>query len=245
MMVSRRSANPGATKPALRPDAFQATRCASSTATDQRRRSSSRAAVRPARPAPITHTSTSRSPASAGRCGASTIVAAYQVAPHGVASLGIVVPGGRSKFRRISCAALSLRDPRCRRCANVVPIPCGEIKLPGLREKDGPHAMRRLLLLRHSKSDWTRPGAPDHERTLAPRGREAAPRIGAYMVRHALNPDLVLCSTATRARETWDLVAKAFVQKPPAVFDERLYEASAGALLEVVKETKGSVHALL
>jgi phosphohistidine phosphatase len=105
--------------------------------------------------------------------------------------------------------------------------------------------MRRLLLLRHAKSDWTRPGARDHERTLASRGREAAPRIGAYMVRHGLNPDLVLCSTATRARETWDLIAKAFVQKAPAVFDERLYEASAGALLEVVKETKGSVHALL
>jgi phosphohistidine phosphatase len=105
--------------------------------------------------------------------------------------------------------------------------------------------MRRLLLLRHAKSDWTRPGARDHERTLAPRGREAAPRIGAYMVRHGLNPDLVLCSTATRAHETWDLIAKAFVQKPPVVFEERLYEASAGALLDVVKETKGGVHALL
>ena len=105
--------------------------------------------------------------------------------------------------------------------------------------------MRRLMLLRHAKSDWTRPGARDYERTLAPRGREAAPRIGAYMVRHGLAPDLVLCSTATRARETWDLVAKAFAPKPPLVFEERLYEADAGALLDVVTETRGSVHALL
>src|ERR1043166_8317193 len=105
--------------------------------------------------------------------------------------------------------------------------------------------MRRLMLLRHAKSDWSRAGARDHERTLAPRGREAAPRIGAYMVHHGLNPDLALCSTETRARETWDLVAKSFAQRPPVVFDERLYDASANALLEVVKETKSGTHALM
>jgi phosphohistidine phosphatase len=101
------------------------------------------------------------------------------------------------------------------------------------------------MLLRHAKSDWTRPGGRDHERTLAPRGREAAPRIGVYMVHHGLTPDLVLCSTATRARETWDLVAKAFAAKPPAIYEDRLYEANAGALFDVVKETKSSAHVLL
>jgi phosphohistidine phosphatase len=105
--------------------------------------------------------------------------------------------------------------------------------------------MRRLMLLRHAKSDWTRPGARDHERTLAARGREAAPRIGAYMVHHGLLPDLVVCSTAVRARETWDLVAKAFAAKPPVDYEDRIYEAGPNALLDVVKETKSSVHALL
>ena len=105
--------------------------------------------------------------------------------------------------------------------------------------------MRRLMLLRHAKSDWSRPGARDHERTLAPRGREAAPRIGAYMVHHGLLPDLVVCSTATRARETWDLVAKAFAHKPEVVYEERIYEAGPNPLFDVVKETKSSVHALL
>jgi phosphohistidine phosphatase len=101
------------------------------------------------------------------------------------------------------------------------------------------------MLLRHAKSDWTRPGGRDHERALAPRGREAAPRIGAYMVHHGLTPDLVLCSTAIRARETWDLVAKAFAAKPPAIYEDRLYEANASALFDVVKETKSSAHVLL
>ncbi|HML13671.1 MAG TPA: histidine phosphatase family protein [Xanthobacteraceae bacterium] len=105
--------------------------------------------------------------------------------------------------------------------------------------------MRRLMLLRHAKSDRTRPDAPDHARPLAPRGREAAPRLGVYMVHHGLMPDLVLCSTAARTRETWDLVEKAFANKPPVVYEERLYETGASALFDVVKETKSSVHALL
>src|SRR5262249_35236202 len=107
------------------------------------------------------------------------------------------------------------------RCATVVPTGRGKIKVASYGRGD---AMRRLMLLRHAKSDWTR-GARDHERTLAPRGREAAPRIGAYMVHHDLLPDLVVCSTATRARETWDLVAKAFAHKPEIVYEERIYEA--------------------
>ena len=72
-------AKPGSTKPVLRPDAFQATSRASITTTDQPRRASSRAVVSPARPAPITQTSTSISLASGPRSGAATIVSVYQV----------------------------------------------------------------------------------------------------------------------------------------------------------------------
>src|SRR5262249_40674061 len=130
------------------------------------------------------------------------------------------------------------------RCATVVPTGRGKIKLSGFAPR-GSAPMRRLMLLRHAKSDGTRPGARDHERTLGPRGREAAPRTGAYMVHHDLLPDLVICSTATRARETWDLVAKAFARKPEVVYEERIYEAGPNALFDVVKETKSGVHALL
>ncbi len=105
--------------------------------------------------------------------------------------------------------------------------------------------MRRLMLLRHGKSDWTKPGAHDADRTLAPRGRAAAPRIGAYMAHHGLRPDLVVCSTATRTRETWNLVAAAFDDAPPVVYEDRIYESSTDALLTVIRETKGATHALM
>ena len=105
--------------------------------------------------------------------------------------------------------------------------------------------MRRLMLLRHAKSDWTVPGARDHDRTLNARGREAAPKMGAYMARHALLPDLIVASTATRVTETLDLVLPAFEAPPKVLHDARVYGAGANALLGVIKETARTVHSLL
>ena len=95
--------------------------------------------------------------------------------------------------------------------------------------------MRRLMLLRHAKSDRSTPGMRDHDRPLNARGRETAPRIGAYMASHALVPDLVICSTATRARETWDLAATALGRSPKVRYDERIYQNDPGVLIELVR----------
>jgi phosphohistidine phosphatase len=105
--------------------------------------------------------------------------------------------------------------------------------------------MRRLMLLRHAKSDRSSPGAIDRERPLATRGKEAAPRIGAYMVHHGLLPDRVLCSPARRTQDTWALVAATFDKAPPVRFEERLYDASADTILDVVRGTADDVHSLL
>ncbi len=105
--------------------------------------------------------------------------------------------------------------------------------------------MRRLILLRHAKSDWTGVGARDQDRRLASRGRDSAPRIGAYLAHHALVPDLVLSSPAARARDTWDLVAKELPTPPPIVHDERVYETGAKTILEAIKATRPDVHLLL
>jgi phosphohistidine phosphatase len=98
--------------------------------------------------------------------------------------------------------------------------------------------MRRLLLLRHAKSSWSQPGASDHERPLNRRGQEAAPRVGAYLARHELIPDRVLCSTARRTRETWELVAAEAPAAPPPAFEERIYDASARTLLDVFRQAE-------
>jgi len=82
-------------------------------------------------------------------------------------------------------------------------------------------------------------------RPLAPRGREAARRIGAYMAHHALVPDLVVCSTAARTRQTWDLVAAELAAKIPVTFDPRIYESGADDILGTIEQTRSQVHVLL
>lgn len=105
--------------------------------------------------------------------------------------------------------------------------------------------MRRLMLLRHAKSDWAQPGVRDHDRPLNPRGRESAPKMGAYMVRHALIPDLIVASTARRVTETLDLLLPAFKTPPKIGSERRIYEADVEALMGLVKETPRTVHSLL
>jgi phosphohistidine phosphatase len=105
--------------------------------------------------------------------------------------------------------------------------------------------MRRILLLRHAKSDWSEPGASDHERPLNRRGEEAAPRIGAYLNRHGLIPDRVLCSTAKRARETWALVGEQVPDAPAASYVEPLYAATARTILTVLQHADAAAASLL
>ncbi|MFN3688990.1 SixA phosphatase family protein [Salinarimonas sp.] len=103
--------------------------------------------------------------------------------------------------------------------------------------------MRRLILLRHAKSDWPH-GLDDHERPLAARGRRDAPRMGAYLAAEMLLPDLALVSSAARTRETWALVAPAL--GPVEVREEpRIYEASSERLLGIVRETPDVVRTLM
>jgi phosphohistidine phosphatase len=100
--------------------------------------------------------------------------------------------------------------------------------------------MRRLLLLRHAKTERAEAGERDRDRKLVARGRTDAPIIGAYMVSHRLLPDLVLVSPATRAEETWALVAAAFAKMPQVVKDQRIYNASTETLVELIRETRGA-----
>jgi len=105
--------------------------------------------------------------------------------------------------------------------------------------------MRRLMLLRHSKAERSVPGGRDRDRTLAERGRNDAPRIGAYLQHHALIPDGVIASPAARTKETWELMAQAVGQGPAATFDERLYNAGPGTILDVIKETEPEIRTLM
>lgn len=104
--------------------------------------------------------------------------------------------------------------------------------------------MRRLILLRHAKSDWP-DGIADPERPLAARGRNAAPRIGAYIAQEHLLPDRILVSPARRTRETWDLVAARLPPPKVVASEPRVYDASAARLMTVLREQPKDAHSVM
>jgi phosphohistidine phosphatase len=93
---------------------------------------------------------------------------------------------------------------------------------------------RTLVLLRHAKSDWSG-GEPDLLRPLAARGRRQAPEVGRWLASHVGGLDLAVVSPATRARETWDLVAAELAPPPPVRIEERAYAADDEDLLALVR----------
>lgn len=105
--------------------------------------------------------------------------------------------------------------------------------------------MRRLMLLRHAKSDWSTSGQRDHERTLAPRGRKTAPLMGRYIAEQALIPDHAIVSTAARTRETWRLVSDMFPRTPPVDFEPRIYEAAPRDILAAIADAPAPAKSLI
>ena len=95
-------------------------------------------------------------------------------------------------------------------------------------------AERTLVLLRHAKSDWSG-GEPDVRRPLADRGRRQAPESGRWLASNLGGIDLAVLSPATRARDTWELVAAELEVLPQVRVDERVYAADDEELLEVVR----------
>src|SRR5580658_6043335 len=66
-------------------------------------------------------------------------------------------------------------------------------------------AMRRLMLLRHAKTEHEAPSGRDRDRRLDDRGRNDAAEIGGWIGRHPPFPDSVLVSPAVRAHQTWEI----------------------------------------
>jgi phosphohistidine phosphatase len=91
--------------------------------------------------------------------------------------------------------------------------------------------MKTLMLLRHAKSSWKDSDVEDHERPLSKRGKKTAPVMGRLLKKEGLLPDLILSSTAVRARETAKAVAKNASYKGPIELLSSLYLATAGKLL--------------
>lgn len=99
---------------------------------------------------------------------------------------------------------------------------------------------RTLVLLRHAKSAYPS-GVPDHERPLASRGKREARLAGDWLRAHLPTIDAVLCSTAARTRET---LRRSGIDAP-VHYDDRLYDASPGMVIEQINGVGDDIAVLL
>lgn len=105
--------------------------------------------------------------------------------------------------------------------------------------------VRQLLLLRHAHAA-NAPGLVDVERPLTEQGELDAAEVGRWLAASGISPDLVVCSTARRARRTWELATAALETTPPVSYEERIYHAEdESGLLAPVREVDDAVGCLL
>jgi len=102
--------------------------------------------------------------------------------------------------------------------------------------------MKRLIIMRHAKSDWSDLTASDHERSLNARGQRSAAAMGAWMRDNALQPDHVLCSDATRTKETFERLNLGNVS---VAFTRNLYLAEPEAMRHQLQSLSGDCGMML
>jgi phosphohistidine phosphatase len=104
---------------------------------------------------------------------------------------------------------------------------------------------RTLYLLRHAKSSWDDPALPDRERPLAARGCRACELVAEHVRRREITPALVLCSSSTRTRETFERVSAGFSRPVEALIEDGLYAATAAELLTRLRTVDGAVASVM
>ena len=105
--------------------------------------------------------------------------------------------------------------------------------------------LKRLVLLRHAKSDYPL-GVSDHDRPLAARGNREAPAAGAWLRENDVVPDFIMLSDAQRTRATCAWVISELGEKAPTPYlDSRIYGASSTRLCSIINETPETVTTLM
>ncbi len=112
------------------------------------------------------------------------------------------------------------------------------------RQKDDKF-VKRLLLMRHAKSDWDHPHLADADRPLNERGQRAAAAMGEWLQQQTAVPQLILVSPAVRAQETLARLLSQWINPPECRTVERLYPGSPQHFLWSVGQVDEATESVL
>lgn len=107
------------------------------------------------------------------------------------------------------------------------------------------YIVKSLIVFRHAKSDWDADYSSDHDRPLARRGVKAAKTMGLLLAKSGKLPDLILCSTATRARQTLELAYHHGNWNSKIQYSEQLYDSAAGEIISLLQQMQNSSHSIM
>ena len=105
--------------------------------------------------------------------------------------------------------------------------------------------MKTVILFRHGKSDWHADFDRDHERPLAPRGKKASKAMGKWLTKTDQVPEYCIVSSALRTRETYDFANKAGEWDVEMVVENRLYDSTVTAYLDIIRQVPEHVDRVL
>jgi phosphohistidine phosphatase len=105
-------------------------------------------------------------------------------------------------------------------------------------------ATSRIFLLRHARSGWAAPGKRDFDRTLDAQGQEDAGRIGLAMAVNGYAPVRILCSSARRCVETWQIVSR-HVNASDVVFTDDLYANDHHVYIDLIRDQADAASVML
>ena len=105
--------------------------------------------------------------------------------------------------------------------------------------------MKNLLLMRHGKSSWKNDSLADHERPLKKRGRKDSKRIAKVINKNKLVPDLILTSSAKRAKETAEVVIETLSYDKQVVYSDELYMGEPQDFISLLSDLDNELNTVM
>ncbi len=105
--------------------------------------------------------------------------------------------------------------------------------------------MKTLMILRHAKSSWKEAGQADYDRPLNKRGKRTAPAMGKMLADNDLLPDLIVSSSAVRAKETVHLLVAGSLYEGQVVFEDDLYLAPGEMYIEAAANLDDAINCVM